>query len=410
MKNKAGAIVITLVVISFLVVLFNKSEVNKNSISTVFTGGFFQELTKEAPELLPGNFVTIFDEKGNTLSMMSRAIYIGDQIYTSEGDIYRIDNVQDDRAIARFIGIDPQIVAYNEYYASQEIPVINNDTRNVPDPPANFAIYHTHSAESYIPSDGTASINFKGGIYKVGIIMAETLKKVGMGVTYDQTPHCPHDNNAYVRSRRTAVKLLRDNPVAIFDVHRDGVPDPNFYRTKVDGKNVASIRLVIGRENPSMSANLDFARQMLTAVNSVQPKVVKEIFVGKGNYNQDLLPTALLIEAGTYTNTREEAERGVNLFAGALPAALGIGPSSPAPEGAATSEKSTGATRGSWKALGWILALTVLAAMIFLVINNGNLSNVKRRLLNFSREIMPLGLRRAAKKLDINKGNKGNID
>jgi stage II sporulation protein P len=139
--------------------------------------------------------------------------------------------------------------------------------------------------------------------------MAERLRKIGMDVNHDQTAHDPHDNNAYVRSRRTAAKLLSTNPAAMFDVHRDGVVDPNFYREKVSGQDVAAIRIVVGRQNPRMSANLDFAKQMLAAVNNVHPNVVKEIFVGKGNYNQDLLPTALLIEAGTYTNTREEAER-----------------------------------------------------------------------------------------------------
>jgi len=46
--------------------------------------------------------------------MMSRAVYIGDEIYTFEGKIYRLDKVQGDRASASFLGIDPQIVAYNE--------------------------------------------------------------------------------------------------------------------------------------------------------------------------------------------------------------------------------------------------------------------------------------------------------
>ncbi len=239
--------------------------------------------------------------------------------------------------------------------------------------------------------------------------MAETLRKAGMEVNHDQTLHDPHDNNAYVRSRRTAAKLLSTNPVAMFDVHRDGVPDPYFYKDKVSGKDVAIIRLVVGRQNPRMSANLDFAKQMLTAVNNIHPKVVKEIFVGKGDYNQDLSPTALLIEAGTYTNTREEAELGVEMFAEALPLALGISSASPAPQVQEAPGKSTGASRGAWKALGWLLGLTVLAGLAFLLICDGKSSDIRKMLLDFSREIMPLIQRRAARKPEVNNEGKKKI-
>jgi len=399
LKKKSRVLVITLTVIFCLSVFYYASVVNKNSITALSVAGLFQKQPKEAPEYLPGMFTTIIDEQENVLSMMSRAVYAGDELYTSEGKIYRLDEVRGDRAIARFLGLDPQIIALNEFYASQTAPVVKEKTEYKPAPPAYFAIYHTHSDESYLPSEGTESINFKGGIYKVGMVMAERLRKAGMGVNYDQTPHDPHDNNAYVRSRRTAVKLLNTNhPVAMFDVHRDGVPDPNFYRDNVSGMDVARIRIVVGRENPRMSANLDFAKQMLTAVNNVHPKVVKEIFVGKGDYNQDLLPTALLIEAGTYTNTREQAERGVDLFAEALPRVLGISPASPAPKGSAAPEKSTGATRGSWRALGWLLGLAVFAGLVFLLISDGKITNARKRLLDFSKEVMPLVPRRAARK------------
>jgi stage II sporulation protein P len=410
LKKNAKVLTATLAVIFFLSALGYISAVKRNSITTLSTNGFFQKQPKEAPEYLPGRYTTIIDEQENILSMMSRAVYTGDEIYTSEGKIYRLDKVQGDLASARFLGIDPQIAAFNEFFATQEVPVIQDKTENNPSPPANFAIYHTHTDESYIPSDGIASISFKGSIYKVGVIMAESLRKAGMEVNHDQTLHDPHDNNAYVRSRRTAAKLLSTNPVAMFDVHRDGVPDPKFYKEKVSGKDVASIRLVIGRQNPRMSANLDFAKQMLTAVNNVHPKVVKEIFVGKGDYNQDLSPTALLIEAGTYTNSREEAERGVDLFAEALPTALGISSASPAPKSPAAPGKSTGASGGAWKAVGWILGFTVFGGLAFLWISNTKLSDVRKRLLDFSKEIMPLIPRPAARKPVDNNKDKKNIE
>lgn len=405
-KKNIKILFITLVVICFISALCSTAVVKRNSINALSNSWFFQAKQNEAPEYQPGRYTTIIDEQENVLSMMSRAVYAGDEIYTAEGKIYRLERVQGDLAAAHFLGMDPQIVALNEFFASQEVPAIKENTDNKPAPPANFAIYHTHTDESYIPSEGTHTIKFKGGIFKVGKVMVERLRKVGMGVSYDQTPHDPHDNNAYVRSRRTAAKLLKTNPVAMFDVHRDGVPDPNYYREKIYGQDVSSLRLVIGRQNPRMSANLDFAKQMLTAVNNVHPKVVKEIFVGKGDYNQDLLPTALLIEAGTYTNSREEAERGVDLFAQALPNALGISVATPAPQSPAAPTKSTGASRGAWKAVGWILGMTVIGALAFMLINNVKLSDMRRRLMNFSKEIIPLIPRQAARKLGINNENK----
>lgn len=402
LKKSTRVLLITCVAIAVLSALCYKPVVKSNSIPALSIEDFFQRQTGEAPEYSPGRYTTIVDEQENVLSMMSRAVYAGDEIYTAEGEMYRLENVQGDLASARFLGVDPQIAALNEFFASQGVPVIEEKNENGTAPPAKFAIYHTHTDESYLPSDGTSSKKFEGGIYKVGRIMAEGLRRIGMWVNHDLTAHDPHDNNAYVRSRRTAAKLLKDNPAAIFDVHRDGVNDPDFYRERVGDEDVASIRIVVGRQNPRMSANMDFARQMLTAVNSIHPKVVKEIFVAKGSYNQDLLPTALLLEAGTYTNTREEAERGIDLFAEALPAALGISSAAPgptAPEGQEAPGETAGSSGGAWKAVGWILGWTIFIGLAFLLISEVKISEVKKKLMDFSREVIPLIPRRAADKL-----------
>ncbi|HBC94633.1 MAG TPA: stage II sporulation protein P, partial [Pelotomaculum sp.] len=269
---------------------------------------------------LGDRFTTIVNDQGEMLSMMARTVFIGDQLYTAEGRSYRISRVEGEQAEAQFLGMDPQIVAYNELYANQVALVTTNlaEQKN-----SAIAIYHSHTDESYVPSDGTESIPFKGGIYQVGKALVDKLQGKGVAVNYDETPHDPHDNNAYVRSRRTAANLMKSNPAAIFDVHRDGVPDPSYYRTTVDGKQIAKLRLVVGRENPRMDANMDFAKRMMAAANNMHNQVVKEIFVGKGDYNQDLTPTALLIEAGTHTNTKEEAAMGIALFSEAVPSVLG---------------------------------------------------------------------------------------
>ncbi len=361
---------------------------NMNAYPALTTAGLFN---KENPDHLSGKYTTIVDEQGNTLSMMSRTTYVGDELYTSEGNSYRVYKVEGDQAEARFMGVDPQIVAYSELYSRQEVPVSTNLAEQKK---GSIAIYHSHTDESYVPSDGTEAIPFKGGIYQVGKAMVDKLQSKGVAVNYDQTAHDPHDNNAYVRSRRTAANLLKTGPAAIFDVHRDGVPDPNYYRKEIEGKSVATLRLVIGRENPRMDSNMDFAKRMMAAANNMHSRVVKEIFVGKGDYNQDLTSTALLIEAGTHTNSKEEAERGVSLFTEAVPAVLGV--TGGAPTGAAPTAKPPAATGGGWKAAGWILGITLVLGLGYLLITSGSTSNMKKNMSNFGREITGMFSQRGA--------------
>ncbi|MCL6638612.1 MAG: stage II sporulation protein P [Firmicutes bacterium] len=397
-KNKLKPIIIAVAAISVLFLISSAALSTGRLKPAITVAGLFD---KETPDHLTGRYTTIVDEQGNTISMMARMAFAGDEIYTAEGRTYRVEKVEGDRAVARFVGLDQQITAYNELYSKQEIAVSKMVAEQKP---GRFAVYHTHSDESYVPSDGTEAIPFKGGIYQVGKTIVDRLQQKGMDVNYDQTPHDPHDNNAYTRSRRTAANLMKTNPVAIFDVHRDGIPDPSYYRANIDGKDVAKLRLVVGRENPRMSANMDFAKRMMAAVNSNHPNVVKEIFVGKGDYNQDLSPTALLIEAGTHTNTKEEAERGVDMFAESLPAVLGLSAATPAPGGAAAPSKSAGATRGSWKALGWIIGLVVVGGLAFLLISAGNMSLARQRLSGFGRELFSAGKRQAPRKPEDRSG------
>ncbi|MDD4237764.1 MAG: stage II sporulation protein P, partial [Desulfotomaculaceae bacterium] len=373
----------TLVVLaSFLLVAFYST----GSLSLRHALAMPNLFDRGTPDHMGDSFTTIIDEQGEMLSMMARTIFVGDQLYTAEGRSYRISRVVGDQAETQFLGMDPQIVAYNELYANQVAPVTTNLAEQKK---SAIAIYHSHTDESYVPSDGTESISFKGGIYQVGKTMMDKLQGKGVTVNYDETPHDPHDNNAYVRSRRTAANLIKSNPAAIFDVHRDGVPDPAYYRATVDGNKIAQLRLVVGRENPRMDANMDFAKRTMAAANNLHNKVVKEIFVGKGDYNQDLTPTALLLEAGTHTNTKEEAAMGIALFSEAVPNVLGLAAGttgSPAAQAPGAGGSPAGAAGGAGRALAWILGITIVGGVGFLLISSGSLENAKKRISGFGRE------------------------
>lgn len=326
-----------------------------------------------------GKAVKILDAKGNVVSQACRGVTVGDEIINSEGQHYRIIKVNNDTATAKLLGMDKRLLAWQEFFTDERLAMAAA-TRN----PGKVGVYHTHSAESYVPTDGSESVPFKGGIYDVGQTFVNRLEEKSAGqVLYDRTPHDPHDNAAYQRSRRTATKLLQQNPIALIDVHRDGIPDPSYYTANVSDTEVSKLRLVVGRQNPNMEANLDFARRMMAYANEVHPKIVKEIFMAKGNYNQDLMPTALLIEAGTHTNTKGQAERGVALFADAVPTVLGI-EGGPAAGGGQTPAVGGGA--GGWRALGWILGLTLLVGGGFLLISTGSFKGAREKLGNLGKE------------------------
>ncbi len=264
----------------------------------------------------------IVDRDGKLLTKMSRVPHVGDQLLTPSGGSYKVIEVKNYNAVAEFLGKDEGFLQIAEYIGGlKELPAATLDWKDRP-----IAIYHTHSDESYLPSDGKISIPFNGGIFQVGSTIRGSLERAGAKALHDLTPHDPHDANAYSRSRKTAVSLIKNtNPVAIFDVHRDGIDDPEFYHRKVADENFTQIRIVIGRQNPKMEANLEFAKKFMAFANKKHPGIVKEIFMANGNYNQDLMSTALLFEAGTYTNYKSEAQKGIDFLAGAAPVVLGLG-------------------------------------------------------------------------------------
>ena len=97
------------------------------------------------------------------------------------------------------------------------------------------------------------------------------------------------------------------------------------------------MRLVVGRQNQNMQANYDFAKRLKAYSDEKYPGLVKGIYLAKGNYNQDLSPRSILVEAGTHTISRERAQKGVALFAETLPPVLGI-TGVPTPGGGETGE------------------------------------------------------------------------
>jgi stage II sporulation protein P len=329
-------------------------------------------------ERTDGSYFNIVDEQGRTLDKTARTVYPGDEFIAQDNSHYRVEKIEGDRALARLVTNNALIDYQKKESARASSPdeAIAVQTKN--NSGRIIALYHTHSDESYLPTEGTESIPAGGGIFKVGEKLTSRLKNKGIQVIHDTTPHDPHDAGAYRRSRRTALNLLKKGPSAIIDIHRDGVPDPDFYQQRVTGVDIAQIRLVVGRQNANMQSNLDFAKKIKSELDEYYPGLIKGIFLAKGNYNQDLSPRSVLLEVGTYTNDRGLAEKGVDLFGDAIPVVLGIagGKAGPFP--------GVGGTRGDWSSLWILLGLALVGGGAFLLISTGSLKGSFQKLKQLS--------------------------
>lgn len=375
MKNRTAVLVLIIV----LVIAGAAVMIGEDMLVSAFKPG----LGLFEVELEPGEFFTICDKKGKELDRMSRQVYVGDELITQDNMRYRVEKIEGKTATAAFVGKEK--IAWEGIESDAEKAVAADSDQSLPVQNQNqttqnniIAVYHTHSDESYIPSDGTQSIPGEGGIFKVGDVFAEKLRSLGVEVIHDLRSHEPHDASAYRRSRRTATKLLSKEPAAIIDVHRDGVPDPDFYLDEVSGMQVSNIRLVVGRQNQNMQANYDFAKKLKAHTDERYPGLMKGIYIAKGNYNQDLSPRSVLIEAGTHTISRERAQKGIALFAESLPPVLGIAAAPRAAE-----NETIGGTSGDAAATLFVIVALLLGVAIYLVVSTGSIEAAIKKAKEF---------------------------
>ena len=315
-------------------------------------------------ERTDGKYYTIVDEYGKPLDYTAHVLSPGDELISADNQRYQITEIRGDLAEARLVGKEAVIVP------GQLPETVAGAAGQGASGQQEIAIYHTHSDESYVPTEGTSSVYAHGGVFEVGDAFANKLKGEGFKVLHSLRSHDPHDSNAYTRSRRTAVELLKTQPAALFDIHRDSGP-PSTYATVINGQPLTRVRIVLGSGNPHVSANLQFAKEIKAVEDKLHPGLIKGILMTKGNFNQDLSSRALLIEVGADTNNQHAAENGISMFADALPTVLGSATGSPSVEWPAT-----GANRANWSAAWWIALVVAGVLVAFLYINAGSWQGV----------------------------------
>ncbi|SDD38649.1 stage II sporulation protein P [Sporomusa acidovorans] len=341
-----------------------------------------------------GNYSTVIDEAGNSVYTTGWTMRPGDQILTGNNRRYEVFRIEGNNVYAKFVGE----VDLSAYY-HEDINILNRLRAylklGIAEAEGNgkVAIYHTHSDESYVPTDGQESILGAGGIYKVGDAFTSSLEKHGITVIHSQAKHDPHDDMAYERSRRTAMDLIKkEQPDAIFDIHRDAVP-PEVYKTNIDGQDVSKVQLVVGKYGATGKQIEDYALQIKAAADKQHPGLIKGIFFAKGgDYNQDLHPRSILLEVGAHTNDRESAERGIALFSDVVPTILGksstpTGPNAAGETGAAGNAglgSAAGGASGATKSIGWILGILLVGSAAFLLLSTGSVKEAGAKLKNFA--------------------------
>lgn len=310
---------------------------------------------------LDGKYVTLKDNKGKIIARTAHQVSIGDEYLNSDNQLYRVVRVKGEVATVRLVRKE-RLEAESGTGLRALINNLSQMRAEVGDK-GPIAVYHTHSDESYVPTDGKSSQKGNGGIFKVGEALTKAFERNGVPVVHDKSAHDPHDAMSYDRSRRTAAQLLKKRPSCILDIHRDAVPREEYSKI-INGQGVTKVQLVVGRENPNFKANNDFAKKVKAIVDRKYPGFIKGIFYGTGKYNQDLGPRTLLLEFGTHTNNRESAERGAAIFAEAASDVL---------YGAAGAGF---VNRGSLRSLFWIIAAVVGGIGLFLLLNREGLKDI----------------------------------
>lgn len=257
---------------------------------------------------------TLVDSEGNTITEICYEPTEGDEYISAENELYKVVRVENGSAYVALSG-DAELPSVEWMDSNAAYPVMAMSKQ--------IGLYCTHSDESYEPSDGYYSTRERGTIYQVAQAFADALIEKGVNAELADTLHHPHDAGAYRRSRQTAIQLLKHGALdCLIDIHRDGIPDPSSYAVTIGGKEVSKIRLLVGRGNQNAELNKEFALMIKAVGDRVYPGLIKDIYMGKGAFNQDLLPRSILLECGTYTLEKERVLQSMPMMADVLNRAL----------------------------------------------------------------------------------------
>ncbi len=244
-----------------------------------------------------GDYYKIYDaeNEGSVLFTRGDSVALGDEYISCDNKLYVIEDVnEDDMTGSARYKENVKMPVFNVKRKLSDLQEVNASSKKT------IALYHTHNDECYIDPDGTDSVYGKGGIHDVGAALKTKFENLGINVAYSDNIHLPHNSAAYDRSGQTASKLISEyGPDGIFDIHRDATPRSE-YITTVNGLDMSKVRMVVGSANQNSNINKEFALCIKSYADEVYPGLIKDIYIGKGNYNQQLSERAMLFEMGCH--------------------------------------------------------------------------------------------------------------
>ena len=313
---------------------------------------------------------TLLNADGKVLTRRAGRMYAGDEYISGDNRHYRIAFVDDSRCTATVEDLGPSVPDQEALAAFMSAHAAKKDDDKL------ICMYSTHSDESYVPSDGASSLWEGAGIYDVGNALKKNLEKKGITVEYSDKSFLPHDADAYNRSRSTVEEYVKKLPDAIIDIHRDGV-DAEEYETEVKGENTSMVRLFVGRSNQNSAENKAFAQRLKAAADEAYPGLIKDIYIGKGNYNQELYPQAILLEFGTYEIEKEKAISATQYMADVIDDVL-FGSAA-----ASTDEKNSSAAKG----IGWAIGIAIVGAAVYAMFSAGSIGGAWNKMKSGASEL-----------------------
>lgn len=199
----------------------------------------------------------------------------------------------------------------------------------------NVLIFHTHTCESYTPSETskynqtgnfrTTDLNFS--VARVGTELQSYLKSYGYNVIHDKTYHdYPSYSGSYGNSLATVQNLLKVNKDfdVVIDIHRDAIADSTYAPTvKIGDEYASQLMFVIGTngsglEHDNWVQNLKFAIKVQEKANEMYPGLFKPMIVRNSRYNQNVSKAACIIEVGATGNTLEQSNNSMKYLAKVL--------------------------------------------------------------------------------------------
>lgn len=195
-------------------------------------------------------------------------------------------------------------------------------------------ILHTHTSESYTPSDGQSyeetsafrTLDPQYNMLRIGDEVAQALEEAGISVIHDREFHdYPSYNGSYNHAAASTADYIERYPSIrlVLDLHRDAADTAYGQMAtecSVGGQTSAQLMIVVGTDgggltHPNWQDNLSLALKLHVTLEKQNPGICRNLNLAYQRFNQHFTPGALLIEVGAAGNTLDESLIAANALA-----------------------------------------------------------------------------------------------